>query len=191
MAADATTTARRAQIERLWTDFGPEIAQLALNRTRNPADADDLIQELFIFLCLFEGEVPDDQSPARVLAWIKACLIRISSNAWRAERRRRRREAANAGTRQEPDSPLTQAIVSERREAVSGAVESLDPADANLVSGLIMHGQTYSETATSSDQSISGVRRQERSVLGRLSRPLRRFKPIAWLLSALGMPNGK
>lgn len=75
----------RALIERVYRDYGPALYRFCLLQMKNPADAEDVLQEVF---CKYPTRAPGFASPEQERAW----LFRVAVNRCRDEFRKSRRD---------------------------------------------------------------------------------------------------
>lgn len=71
----------RPRLEQLWATHAAAVRAYALRRT-DPANADDVVMEVFVIACRRLDAVPDEPLP-----WLLACARRVLSNQRRSVRR--------------------------------------------------------------------------------------------------------
>lgn len=133
--------AQADDVERLWEAyeaFAPGLRRYAAARLRDPAAADDIVQESFLRLAL---EARVRSYPDQPRAWLyRVALNLIVSRARRAATARRK--AVEDGSEPEDlDSPESRFLTSERRHTLGIAMHAAGPAGR---AGLILAAQGFS-----------------------------------------------
>ena len=128
-------------VERLWEAYeayAPGLRRYVAARLRDPAAAEDIVQEAFLRLAL-ESRVRS--YPCQPRAWLyRVALNLIVSGARRAATARRK--AAEDGSEADVfDSPESQFLTSERRHSLGIAMDAAGPAGR---AGLILAAQGFS-----------------------------------------------
>lgn len=137
-------------------------------RRGHAADADDLVQELFVFLLSKEGAV-DASAPRPFRSFLFAVAYRLGANASRRRARRQERPIADASEAPAPAAdPERRALAREEGRRVAEALESLPIETRRTLLLVATEGKSVSEAAR-----ILGVR--EEAVRARLSRGRRRL----------------
>jgi RNA polymerase sigma factor (sigma-70 family) len=133
--------AQADDVERLWEAYeahAPALRRYAAARLRDPAAADDIVQESFLRLAL-ESRIRS--YPCQPRAWLyRVALNLIVSGARRAATARRRAAEDGSGT-EVFDSPENQFLTSERRHTLRMAMDAAGPAGR---AGLILAAQGFS-----------------------------------------------
>ena len=101
--------------ERLYRTYAPRVYALCLRLTGDPAQANELAQDVFIRAW---DALPEFRGDARMATW----LHRIAVNAMHTKRRGDRRRSARVGLADDDED--------DRREAESGSVQAPDVATA-------------------------------------------------------------
>jgi RNA polymerase sigma-70 factor, ECF subfamily len=115
----AQRQAQRAQFEREAMPFVDQLYGAALRMTRNPADAEDLVQETFLkaFAAFHQFETGTN---------LKAWLYRILTNTYINSYRKRQRQPIQAPTDEITDWQLAEASSHQSTGLKSAEVEALD-----------------------------------------------------------------
>ena len=121
MARGERTDARRSRFERDALPFVDQLYAAALRMTRNPADAEDLVQETF---AKAYGSFHQYQDGTNLKAW----LFRILTNTFINTYRKRQREPQRSGTEEIEDWQLAR--------AASHTSSGLKSAEAEALEGL-------------------------------------------------------
>ena len=66
--------------------FGDMVYRIALNQTRQPADAEDIVQTVFLKLY---AKPPEDLSPQRIKPWLIRVTVNECASLWRTLWKRR------------------------------------------------------------------------------------------------------
>lgn len=103
----------------VYESYGAMVYGIALRLTASPADAEDILQEVFIALPECIGEL---KLPSRFGGWLKTFAIRASLNHNRSTERRWTAEAAS---RREPGFPQPRADRAFRRLLLEQAIARL------------------------------------------------------------------
>jgi RNA polymerase sigma-70 factor (ECF subfamily) len=130
----------------LYDRYGRAAYSLALRLLRDPALAEDAVQEAFLTIWRTAGSFLADR--AKPNTWILTLVHRRAVDLVRREQRRRAAPLESAETR-EPDAPSTEATVElrDRRQIVQEALKKL-PADQREALELAYYGGfTQSELA--------------------------------------------
>ena len=119
VARTETTEERRARFERDALPFVDQLYAAALRMTRNPADAEDLVQETFLkaFSAFHQFEEGTN---------LKAWLYRILTNTYINSYRRRQRQPIQAPTEEITDWQLAEAESHTSSGLRSAEMEALD-----------------------------------------------------------------
>jgi RNA polymerase sigma-70 factor (ECF subfamily) len=123
--ASETVDARNARFERDALQFLDQLYSAALRMTRNPADAEDLVQETFAKAYASFHQFQDGTN-------LKAWLYRILTNTFINTYRKKQREPKQAGTETVEDWQLAQAeshMSSGLKSAEAEALEHLPDSD--------------------------------------------------------------
>lgn len=97
-------------LERVIEEFGPLARNIALRVTRNEADADDVVQEVFIGL----PEALQSFSGGNFPGWLKVVTRRHAQMRVRGERRRQRHARRDKGENDPSDDQVLKRIMIEK-----------------------------------------------------------------------------
>lgn len=128
-----------------------------------PADAEDVVQRVFVRL-LAGGRLPADGR-----TWLFRCVRNESISAWRAGRRRDRRERAAGDAAPyfvpRPDDPLDM-------RAAQEALQALPPEQREVVALRIWSGLTLAEISGVTGRAVSTLHDQYRAALAAMRKQL-------------------
>lgn len=116
-------TAHASRLDKLTREYRPALVRYFRRRSRQPADVEDLVQEVFTRLAV-RGDGAMIEQP-------EAYLMRAASNVWRDFLRKKKTHADEAHEEYLEDSHLLVADegpsdVLEGRESVEGVIEALN-----------------------------------------------------------------
>ena len=159
-------------VEGHYLRYGPMVLRRCRALLRDPAKAEDAMQDVFVTLMRFEDRL-SDEAPG-------ALLLRVATNVCLNRMRgdRRRRDDVDVETDDLPariaqaDEPGGDAeSQTAARSIIAKLFRSDDPLAASTRSLAFMHlvdGMTLAEVARESRLSVSGVRKRLRGLRGRL-----------------------
>ena len=135
--------------------------------TRNPADAEEAVQEAFLRVWRFRGSLPDGQG---IQPWVYRVLVNTCYSQLRKEIPRRERRAGEDAlhTRAAPDSPEAEATASSTADAVIDAL-------ADLPEHLRVPTVLRYWTGLSEKEIATAIRRRPGTVKSRLHEARRRL----------------
>ena len=137
-------TGDRSAYRELLRRHGPGIHRYAERLVRDPAEAEDVVQETFLRLWL---RAKDYDPVARVTTW----LFRITHNLAVDRLRKRGRSALTEDPDMEPGpisvNPPALLEGKQRAEALTAALDTLPPRQASALSLVHLHGMTGAEAA--------------------------------------------
>jgi RNA polymerase sigma-70 factor (ECF subfamily) len=137
-------TGDRTAYRELLRRHGPGIHRYAERLVRDPAEAEDVVQETFLRLWL---RAKDYDPVARVTTW----LFRITHNLAVDRLRKRGRSALTEDPDMEPGpisvNPPALLEGKQRAEALTAALDTLPPRQASALSLVHLHGMTGAEAA--------------------------------------------
>jgi RNA polymerase sigma-70 factor (ECF subfamily) len=119
MVAEETVEARRARFERDALPFLDQLYSAALRMTRNPADAEDLVQETFVKAFAAFHQFTEGTN-------LKAWLYRILTNTFINNYRKKQRQPLESSDAVVEDWQLASAASHNSTELKSAEVEALD-----------------------------------------------------------------
>jgi len=161
--------AQTLDIEACYLRYGPMVLRRCRALLRQPAKAEDAMQDVFVAVLRAEERLHDEAAGALLLRIAtNVCLNRLRSE------RRRPEDAADALALE-----IAAADVGAGADALASARQLLarlfradDPLAASTGSLAVMHlvdGMTLEEVAHESGMSVSGVRKRLRGLRGRLA----------------------
>lgn len=151
--------------------YGGLVWSLARRHTRNPSDAEDAVQE--IFLSIWKNAERFDASRASEPAFITMIARRRLIDLYRGRKRRPDMESAEAELEAMSDGrPL---IAEARTEAglAARAIEQLEPKERNVVLLSTYHGYSHSEISKLTDLPLGTVKTYIRRGLMRVREALK------------------
>lgn len=151
--------------------FQGSVLAIARRRHRDPEEAAELVQEVFLHAM---RKLPQLREPACFAAWLHRITVRISIN--RAARRRPLATAENdvLESRGKPTpTPLENLVLHERRETVREAVRSLKPIDRDVLDCFYLQGKSLLEIASEFAVPVGTVKRRLHVARQRLEEVLR------------------
>jgi len=150
----------------LCTRFERSVAALARQRVRDPHEADELVQEVFLHAMRKIGQL---RNAACFGAWLRRITVRVAIN-----RGMRKQPVAVAETsvlesavRHGPE-PLDDLVREERRRKVRDAVAKLKPIDRDALAAFYLRGRTLLEIAKEFDVPVGTVKRRLHTARRRL-----------------------
>jgi RNA polymerase sigma-70 factor (ECF subfamily) len=171
----------RAAYGELIERFQPTVYALALARLRNPAEAQELAQEVFL-----HGMTKLDQlrDPACFAGWLRQITVRMAIN--RLTRRgpvqgvesEVLEQAESAGV-----TPLEDMVRAEARAEVWGGLERLKPLDRATLVAFYIRGRSLKQMSREFETPIGTIKRRLHVARNRLKKQLER--------GAGGKPRGR
>jgi RNA polymerase sigma-70 factor (ECF subfamily) len=153
------------ETQAIWTEFGARLRTFIVRRVGNEADADDVLQEVFLRIHRYRGGVERDD---RLVAWLFQVTRNAIADYHRSPERRRElsagvaadlefgREAAVPGP-DEPDRPTAQSW-QELAACLRPMVDRLPPIYRDAVALVDLGGVPHREAAGRIGLSISGMK---------------------------------
>jgi RNA polymerase sigma-70 factor (ECF subfamily) len=145
-------------LEELWRDFSRDLRAFIVRRVARPADADDILQ--IVFLRMAKG-LADLRDQDRVLAWMYALTRNAITDYYRAAAHRRELAVETVPDVPAGDDPL----VEDDRRAVRDLAACLLPMLSNLsheqataVRMVDLEGQAQATAAAAAGISLSGMK---------------------------------
>lgn len=151
--------------------FHGSVLAIARRRHRDPEEAAELVQEVFLHAMRKVGQL---REPACFGAWLHRITVRVSIN--RATRRRPLATAENEvleGRGKPTRTPLEDLVHRERRELVRSAVGRLRPIDRNALEAFYLRGLSLVQIAEEFDIPVGTVKRRLHVARNRLEESLR------------------
>jgi RNA polymerase sigma-70 factor (ECF subfamily) len=138
--------------------FEPTVYAVALARLRNPSEAQELAQDVFIHVL---RKLPQLRDPQCFAGWLKQITVRMAIN--RMTRRGPVRmaedevlEAAEASGR----NPLEEMIQSERAAELHAALERLKPVDRATLAAFYLRGLSLQRMAAEFEAPVGTIKRR-------------------------------
>lgn len=156
-----------AAFERLYAELAPAVHGLARRVVRDPERAEDVTQEVFLYV--WRQAPRFDQRLGRARSWVLTIAHRRAVDAVRSAEAARAREEKVA--REEPPPVEGPEVAVERaddRAAVHRCLEALTPLQRESVNLAYYQGFTYAQVATVLDRPLPTVKTRMRDGLIRL-----------------------
>ena len=150
----------------LCTRFERSVAALARQRVRDPHEADELVQEVFLHAMRKIGQL---RNAACFGAWLRRITVRVAIN-----RGMRKQPVAVAQTSvlesavRNGTDPLDDLVREERRRKVRDAVAKLKPIDRDALAAFYLRGRSLLEIAREFDVPVGTVKRRLHTARRRL-----------------------
>jgi RNA polymerase sigma-70 factor (ECF subfamily) len=149
----------------VWRDFAQRLRNFIGSRVANPADADDILQAIYLRI---HQRLPSLRSDTRLEAW----LYRITRNAI-TDFYRSRAAAAGTTTPSDDREPATvEEEDSSRRDAIGRSLmpmlDRLSPEDREIILLTDIGGATMSEAARQLELSVPGAKSRAQRARARL-----------------------
>jgi RNA polymerase sigma-70 factor (ECF subfamily) len=160
---------------RVYDRFSPILLGLLLRILRSRAEAEDVLQE--VFLQVWQQARSFDASRGRAFTWLVTLARSRAIDRLRAVDSRER--AAQRSADGPPPSPAAagwadeEAIRAERAEAVRGALGELPEEQRQVLLLAYLEGMSQSEIAAAKNQPLGTVKTRTRAGLKKLSESLR------------------
>jgi len=177
-------TGDRAAFGELVERFWGAVYASALARVRQPHEAQELTQEVFVHAMRKIGQLRD---PRCFAGWLRRITARMAIN-----RLTRRAIPVGAGTDAlegvagDAADPLESMVKAEARTAVRGALRRLKPLDRSALEAFYLRGESLNEMADKFDVPLGTVKRRLHTARLRLKSALEgRAKPRRRALAAV------
>lgn len=138
--------------------FERAVFAIALKRLKNYAEAQELTQEVFVQALRKIGQVRD---PRCFGGWLRSITVRLSIN--RISRRAvatPTEPATLAATCIETATPLSEALIRERRNQVRSSLSRLRPLDRDTLVAFYVEGQSLIEMSNAFDSPVGTIKRR-------------------------------
>ena len=162
---------RLAALERFYDSYIQLVYNLVLRIVRNPADADEVTQG--VFLQAWRDARRYDPARGTPEAWLVTLARTRAIDALRAARRRGERLETGL-TRDIPDAGIEPASRLPERQGVAGALDELSLAQRQLLELAYYEGLTQTEIAVRTGLPLGTVKTRIRTGLERMREVLRR-----------------
>jgi RNA polymerase sigma-70 factor (ECF subfamily) len=160
---------------RVYDRYGPILLGLLLRILRSRAEAEDVLQE--VFLQVWQQARSFDESRGRAFTWLVTLARSRAIDRLRAvdSRERAALRSAEDGPPAAQTRPLADddAIRAERAEAVRGALGELPEEQRQVLVLAYLEGMSQSEIAAAKNQPLGTVKTRTRAGLKKLSESLR------------------
>ncbi len=148
----------RAAYGELFRHFQPTVYALALVRLRNPAEAQELAQEVFV-----HGMTKLDQlrEPASFAGWLRQITVRMALN--RLTRRgpiRRAEDEVFESARGDSRSPLDERVRAEARAELLHGLDRLKPMDRDALVAFYLRGRSLKQMSREFETPIGTIKRR-------------------------------
>jgi RNA polymerase sigma-70 factor, ECF subfamily len=171
----ATALGDEAAFARIYDRYGPILLGLLLRILRSRAEAEDVLQE--VFLQVWQRAHSFDPSRGRAFTWLVTLARSRAIDRLRSVDSRER-AALRSAEDAPPDSAPAEwaegaAIRTERAEAVRAALSELPEEQRQVLLLAYLEGMSQSEIAAAKGQPLGTVKTRTRSALRKLSESLR------------------
>ena len=154
--------------------FQPVVYAVALTRLRNPAEAQELTQEVFVHGMSKLGQLRDAQC---FVGWLRQITVRMAIN--RLTRRSALRRAEPEMLDNAPDAgpgPLDEILRTERKQALYAGLDRLKRTDRDTLVAFYLQGRSLKEMSRDFQTPIGTIKRRLHVARNRLRREL---EPVA------------
>jgi RNA polymerase sigma-70 factor (ECF subfamily) len=169
---EAARAGDRAAYGELVERFRPTVYAIALARLRNPTEAEELTQEVFLHGMKKLSQLRD---PACFAGWLRQITVRMAIN--RVTRRGPFQgidseilEQATAGE----SEPIDDLIRAEQRRALHAGLQRLKPTDRATLVAFYLRGRSLKEMSREFETPIGTIKRRLHVARNRLRRQLER-----------------
>jgi RNA polymerase sigma-70 factor, ECF subfamily len=171
----ATARGDEPAFARVYDRYGPILFGLLLRILRSRAEAEDVLQE--VFLQVWQRAHSFDPGRGRAFTWLVTLARSRAIDRLRASDSRER--AARASAEEAPPEPAagewadTAAVRAERAEAVRQALAELPEEQRQVLLLAYLEGMSQTEIAAAKSQPLGTVKTRTRTALRKLSESLR------------------
>ena len=162
----------RAAYGELVTQFEPAVYAIALGRLRNPVEAQELAQEVFIHAMTKLDQLRDAQCFA---GWLRQITVRMALN--RLTRRGpfhgAEPEVLNSAAAQ-GDTPLDALVRAEQRAELRHGLNGLKPLDRATLEAFYLRGRTLQQMSSEFATPVGTIKRRLHVARNRLRQQLER-----------------
>ena len=152
--------------------FQPTVYALALSRLRNPTEAQELVQEVFIHAMTKLDQLRDAQCFA---GWLRQITVRMALN--RLTRRGPFRGAEPDVLQNAPaagETPLEALVRAEQRAELRQGLEGLKPLDRATLEAFYLRGRSLQQMSREFETPVGTIKRRLHVARNRLRRQLER-----------------
>ena len=162
----------RAAYGELIERFQPTVYAIALSRLRNPAEAQELAQEVFLHGM---KKLPQLRDPQCFAGWLRQITVRMAIN--RMVRRSPIQSAeplALQNVTAQGDSPLDGMVRAERKAELLENLEKLKPIDRSTLEAFYLRGKSLKEMSEEFETPIGTIKRRLHVARNRLKKAMER-----------------
>src|SRR6187401_533660 len=163
-------TGDRTAYGELVSRFQPTVYAVALTRLRNPLEAQELAQEVFIHAM---NKLDQLRDPQCVAGWLRQITVRMALN--RLTRRGPVR-GAEAGVLESvaaaDDGPLDEMVRAEQRTALYDGLEKLKPVDRATLVAFYLRGRSLQQMSREFETPVGTIKRRLHVARKRLKREM-------------------
>lgn len=135
--------------------FAPAIRAVARAHRLPPHEIEDVVQTTWLLLL---EHIEQIREPARLGGWLRTTAQRESLRAIRRRRREEPTEEPGVALASTADDPEHELVAAERRAAVAGALDSLDPKQRALLATLATEpAPSYASVSTTLGMPIGSI----------------------------------
>jgi RNA polymerase sigma-70 factor (ECF subfamily) len=158
--------------------FRPTVYAIALARLRNPAEAEELTQEVFLHGMKKLGQLRD---PACFAGWLRQITVRMAINLLT---RRGPFQGVDAQVLEQAATddaePLDELLRAEQRRALHAGLQRLKPVDRATLVAFYLRGRSLKEMSSEFQTPIGTIKRRLHVARNRLRRQLERAGAADW-----------
>ena len=162
----------RAAFGELVERFRPTVYAVALARLRNPAEAEELAQEVFLHGMKKLGQLRD---PACFAGWLRQITVRMAINRLT---RRGPFQGVDAEVLEQAvaddNEPIDELMRAEQRRALHAGLQRLKPVDRATLVAFYLRGRSLKEMSVEFQTPIGTIKRRLHVARNRLRRQLER-----------------
>jgi RNA polymerase sigma-70 factor (ECF subfamily) len=138
--------------------FQPTVYAVALARLRNPTDAQELTQDVFIHVL---RKLPQLRDPQCFAGWLRQITVRMAINriTRRGPLHKVDGDLLDGAEASEPN-PLERIVQSERAVELHAALEQLKPVDRSTLVAFYLHGRTLKQMAREFEVPVGTIKRR-------------------------------
>lgn len=165
----------RAAYGELVERFQPTVYALALGRLRNPTEAQELTQEVFVHSMMRLGQL---REPAAFAGWLRQITVRMALN--RLTRRGPLHSAEDEvlqNARAAEQTPLDQMVRAEQRAGLWKGLDRLKSLDREALVAFYIRGQSLKEMSNDFETPVGTIKRRLHVARQRLKKELEKSKP--------------
>lgn len=138
--------------------FQPTVYAVALARLRNPTEAQELTQDVFIHVL---RKLPQLRDPQCFAGWLRQITVRMAINRITRRGPLHKGDAdALDGAEAVGPNPLEQIVQSERAVELHAALEQLKPVDRGTLVAFYLRGRTLKQMAREFEVPVGTIKRR-------------------------------